>query len=208
MRHGLGVLIVLVVPLLLTAACASRSWTRSIFAKQDAEIDERFLRVEQRTDQHGERLGALGSRVVSLETSLAETAQVAGAARDRAEIALARTDGLRTRHLVGTVHVRFDVNRADLDDRAETALAAVVRELVKHPALTVDLEGFTDPTGSRDHNLRLSLRRVEAVRRYLMARGVESPRIVQASGVGELRDRDLPDEHKRRVSIKLMRMSD
>lgn len=208
MRHGVGVLVVLVVPILLANACASRSWTRTLFAKQEAQIDERFLGVDRRTDKQSERLVTLGSQVMTLETSLAETAEVARAAHERAEVALARTDGLRTRALVGTVHVRFDVNRSDLDDRAELALTSVVGQLRKNPALTVDLEGFTDPTGSRGYNLRLSLRRVEVVRRYLLGRGVESPRIVQSSGVGELRDPNLPDEHKRRVSVKLMRTSE
>jgi hypothetical protein len=46
------------------------------------------------------------------------------------------------------------------------------------------------------------------VRRYLLGRGVESPRIVRSAGVGELRDRDLSDEHKRRVSVKLMKTSE
>lgn len=208
MKRTLGVLVVLAVPLLLGNACASRSWPLTIFAKPEAEIDERFVRVERRTDEHGERLGTLGARVGDLESSLVETTQVATAARDRAEIALARTDGLRTRSLVGTVHVRFDVNRADLDDRAEMALAAVIGQLQKHPGLTVDLEGFADPTGPRAHNLRLSLRRVETVHRFLVTRGVESTRIVQSSGVGELRDRNLSAEEKRRVSVKLMRLSD
>lgn len=192
---------------LLASACASRSWTQMLFAKQEAEIDERFLHVEH--------------RVTALETSVGRTAAVARSARDLADIALTRTGAFdnrlrrqpvaaivreprKARALLGIVHVRFGFNRADLDDGAEKALLAVLKELQENPFLTVDLEGATDATGSRDYNLQLSLRRVEAVRRFLLVKGIDYPRVILSSGVGPLRDDRTPDEQKRRVAVKLM----
>ena len=34
----------------------------------------------------------------------------------------------------------------------------------RNPALTIELEGYTDPTGAKDYNVTLSQRRVETVR--------------------------------------------
>jgi outer membrane protein OmpA-like peptidoglycan-associated protein len=68
----------------------------------------------------------------------------------------------------------------------------------------VDLEGYTDPTGTRDYNIGLSQRRVEAVRRYLIEQGAEMPR-VNSVGMGPLTAAKGEDVAKqRRVTLKLM----
>ena len=66
-----------------------------------------------------------------------------------------------------------------------------------------ELGGFTDPKGSRDYNYQLSQRRVEAVRRFLIEQGVEITRILSV-GLGPLADRNVPDDKKRRVTVRLM----
>jgi outer membrane protein OmpA-like peptidoglycan-associated protein len=203
-------LVTLAVLGLSVSGCASRSWTLTLFEKQEAVIEERFIDVDR--------------RFTSLETSVERTAAVARRARDLADIALTRTgafdafdNGVRrptiarvaweprkARTLHGVVHVRFGVNRADLDDTAEKALLAVLRELRENPSLTLDLEGTTDPSGPREYNLKLSLRRVETVRRFLLTKGIGYPRVLLLSAVGELRDDKTPPEQKRRVTVKLM----
>src|SRR5206468_6580130 len=105
-------------------------------------------------------------------------------------------------------HVRFGVDRADLDGGAEKALAAVLRELRENPSLTVDLEGATDTTGLAQYNVELSRRRVDAVRRYLLTRGLESPRVGLASAAGPLKDGKIPAAQKRRVAVRLMQASE
>jgi outer membrane protein OmpA-like peptidoglycan-associated protein len=225
MRRSVAILVVLSVPVMFSSACASRSWTKGLFAKQEVQIDERFVRVEQRSEQHGERLGELGKRVTTLETSVVQASAVARGARGLAVIALTPNDATDVRRsrlaslggvpeprkgraLLSIVHVRFGVDRADLDDGAEKALAAVLRELSENPSLTVDLEGATDTTGSAQYNMELSRRRVDAVRRYLLTRGLESPRVGLASAVGPLKDSKIPAAQKRRVAVKLMQASE
>lgn len=108
------------------------------------------------------------------------------------------------RTLVAVVHVRFRFGGADLDAAAEAALAAIVQELRDDPALTVDLDGTTDPVGTVDYNVRLSQRRVEAVQRWLLTNGVSPSRIVGSAGRGPLLDTSVEDDAKRRVAVKLM----
>ena len=66
----------------------------------------------------------------------------------------------------------------------------------------MELEGYTDSTGSLDYNLALSQRRVEAVRRFLVQQGVDLRRI-HAAGLGPIADSTLPADQKRRVTVKL-----
>ena len=51
---------------------------------------------------------------------------------------------------------------------------------------TVQVEGYTDSRGKDEHNLDLSQRRAEAVRRYLVSRGYPDDKI-QAKGLGKER---------------------
>ena len=48
-------------------------------------------------------------------------------------------------------------------------ILALIRELAENPALTVDLQGYTDSTGPVEYNVELSDRRVSSVRRFLAA---------------------------------------
>ena len=79
----------------------------------------------------------------------------------------------------------------------------LVRELRDSPELALDLEGYTDAKGSRQYNVRLSQRRVDAVRAYLIEQGVERHRI-RASARGPAANAAVPEGRKRRVDIKLV----
>ena len=48
----------------------------------------------------------------------------------------------------------------------------------------IDVIGHTDSTGDEDYNMGLSVRRAEAVRDYLVSRGIDSS-IIDVSGLGE-----------------------
>ena len=105
--------------------------------------------------------------------------------------------------IVDTLHVQFGFDRSDLDDGAQTALLGLVKELQANSNLTVELVGYTDTKGAREYNNMLSQRRVDAVRRFLVEKGVQTSRI-QAVGLGPLGDRAVPEAQKRRVSARLL----
>lgn len=111
----------------------------------------------------------------------------------------------KVRNPVQTLHVQFGFDKADLDDAAQSTLLVLTKKLRENPKLTVDLEGYADSVGSRDYNLWLSQKRVQMVRRYLVARGVEAARI-RSTGAGHIADGSTPQEQakNRRVTVKLM----
>jgi len=67
----------------------------------------------------------------------------------------------------------------DSQDMLESAFAA----LVTNPNIRVEIAGNTDNVGSRIANERLSQRRAEAVRTWLVARGIGAGRLT-ARGFG------------------------
>jgi outer membrane protein OmpA-like peptidoglycan-associated protein len=79
--------------------------------------------------------------------------------------------------------VLFATNRAELTSGANGNLNKLVMFLNKYPDRTVNIEGYTDSTGSADYNMGLSQRRADTVRGYLVDQGIGSGRLV-ASGKG------------------------
>ena len=57
--------------------------------------------------------------------------------------------------------------------------------------------------GALDYNYGLSQRRVDAVRRFLMDKGITLARI-QSASLGPIKGGDIPDAKKRRVTLRLM----
>jgi len=225
MRQEVSTAAVVVSLLAISASgCATRGWVNEQMSKSNAENAQRSSAVEERTGQRIDKVEArvseesqrVGGRLNSMESSLGETGEVAKGARGRADEAFtkaeeadARTSRLwanrRTRNVVESVQVQFGFNRSDLDDRAQTALLTLAKDLRENPKLTVDLEGFTDLSGAREYNIQLSQRRVEAVRRYLVEQGVPMPRI-NAIGLGPSYNKGTNESpaQKRRVTVRLM----
>jgi outer membrane protein OmpA-like peptidoglycan-associated protein len=74
--------------------------------------------------------------------------------------------------------VSFDVDRFDLKPEALPILNTQAEILkVYFPKARVFVCGYTDSTGTDEHNLKLSLKRAEAVADYLVARGVNKERL-------------------------------
>src|SRR5262245_4202928 len=112
-----------------------------------------------------------------------------------------------TRTLTETVVVQFDFDKWLLNDGAQTRLLELVKQLQDQPQLSVELEGFTDSIGTVPYNVQLSQRRAESVRRFLVERGIELPRI-QSIGLGDIRpvadNKTKPGrDQNRRVAIRL-----
>src|SRR5438552_9233575 len=183
----------LVLVAVATAGCATKDWVNEKLGKRQAQMDERFAQV----DVAGKDVGT-----------------AAGTAQGRADAAFGRADdvngrltrlwtGRNKRTVVETLHVQFGFDRSDLSDGAQTALLGVVKELQTNPDLSVDLEGYTDPTGTRDYNVGLSQRRVESVRRYLIGNGADIAR-VHSVGLGALEAASNEHAKLRRVTVRLM----
>lgn len=185
------------------AGCiATEKWTRDLVRKREAHIEDRVVNVETRVREQRDRLEKVEVRVTELESRSDRRA----ATTQKESSAATRSTARRT--LVAVIQVPFAFDRADLDPRAEVALATIVAELRDSPQMTIDLEGTTDPVGSLEYNVKLSQRRVEAVKRGLVEKGVEPERIISSAARGPLVNSSLNNKLKRRVMVKLMKISD
>jgi OmpA-OmpF porin, OOP family len=194
---GLVSLVILVV-----TGCATKKYVRL----QTQPLQSAIQEVGDAEQQNGERIDSVDKRAqqginaaAAADRKAAEAQQAATIAEEVAESAeqkadfvnhVLRTEDRRMNNLefriavinsysVRETHsVTFAVNSATLSDQARTALdhiAGIVDSA--HTGYMLELQGFTDNSGSAQYNINLSQRRAESVQRYLVSRNVPLFRI-------------------------------
>ncbi|GGJ42989.1 membrane protein [Neoroseomonas lacus] len=83
-----------------------------------------------------------------------------------------------------TFLVFFDWNRADLTDRARQIISEAAQARTRQAVTRIEVNGYTDTSGSAQYNQGLSVRRANAVAAELVRLGVPRQEIV-AQGFGE-----------------------
>src|SRR5437867_5774736 len=80
--------------------------------------------------------------------------------------------------------VTFDSNKATLTPESLKILDDVAASLLSYPGVRIEVKGYTDSTGGPTRNQKLSESRANAVRDYLISKGVPAERIA-ARGYGQ-----------------------
>jgi OOP family OmpA-OmpF porin len=100
---------------------------------------------------------------------------------------------------------RIDISSYDLLDKAYQLLG-------DFPDVSVEISGHTSSEGNADRNLELSLRRAEAVKAYLVKRGIDASRILTVGHGAENPVADNKTEEgrvlNRRIEFKVLKASD
>lgn len=104
--------------------------------------------------------------------------------------------------------VDFEFNSSQLTAPAQQTLDQVAAALAKQPELQVEIQGHTDSIGKDEYNLKLSQRRADSVKFYLVSKGVNGSSLT-ARGYGKsdpLVSNDTPENRarNRRVAFKVI----
>ncbi|MEZ4384380.1 MAG: OmpA family protein [Nannocystaceae bacterium] len=73
--------------------------------------------------------------------------------------------------------IYFDYNKDTIKPKSEPVLDRAVDVLKEFPSIRIEISGHTDNKGTHEYNEDLSRRRAESVKRYLVGKGIEDPRI-------------------------------
>jgi hypothetical protein len=97
------------------------------------------------------------------------------------------------------VTVTFGVGSTSINARGRTSLNAVAKWAKAESGRTVRVDGYTDKTGNPERNKVLSEKRADAVKNYLMARGIAEDAIATTA---HGQDADRPDlKNTRAVAV-------
>ena len=149
-------------------------------AQQQAELARQAAIAEQ------QKLASEKDAAINAREQAEKDAQ---ALRDRLKaqlnLILTTTDTARGL-IVNMSDVLFDTNQATLKPGAREKLAKVSGILLAYPSLHVSVEGHTDSTGTAEYNQKLSERRADSVRDYLISQSINAAN-VDAKGFGQER---------------------
>lgn len=107
-------------------------------------------------------------------------------------------------------NIYFDFDKATFTTEAYPELNKLLSMMQQNTNLSVEIGGHTDNYGSKEVNMRLSKRRAEAVKDYLVKKGIDSRRIT-AVGYGKSKplasndDEEEGRELNRRVEFKVLK---
>lgn len=170
-------------------------------AQQKAQAEEQ-ARLEAQQRQQAEQAKAEADAARAEAAAQAQKAQQAAAEADRLRMqAEQEKNQLReqllqqfnavlptietTRGLVVNMQdVLFDTAKYTLKEPAKIALARIAGIVVSHPGLNLQIEGYTDSTGTMEFNQKLSEQRANAVRDFLLTQGINTQNM-NAIGYGE-----------------------
>lgn len=148
-----------------------------------SDVDSEFERLRQEMQAEDE---ALGARVDDLNARMDGFERELRAFRQEFDVTVERFDDLMAFNV--PVHFEFDESDIRPSDRAVLdRFAAVMKSYYPNAVITV--EGFTDPSGSAEYNLRLGQARADAVRDYLTKSGGLSSDQIRAVSYGKDSDR-------------------
>ncbi len=102
--------------------------------------------------------------------------------------------------------ITFSTGKADITPESENTLRKALKTLETYSDITVEIAGYTDDVGSATSNQKLSEKRANSVRDWLVREGIDPTRI-EARGYGEsnpIASNDTPEgrQKNRRIEFK------
>ncbi len=154
--------------------------TKTVQQTTSSSVDGKFnykLDVESSYTIQGQKRG---------EFSEIETVSTRGLIRDEVlfveiELGIAKPTCDK---LIGLKNIFFDLDKADIRPEAAAELDRVYTLLIENPNMSIELRSHTDSRGAASYNQKLSQRRANSTKNYLVNRGINPSRIL-ATGYGE-----------------------
>ncbi len=158
-------------------ACATKGFVRDqVGVVRDSLGTEISTQVATERQARESADDAIRTDVAALRTELQSMRTEFGAKITALE------DGLKF-----AVPVNFAFDDASVRDQDRAALERFVQVAQKYyPNATITVEGFSDPAGSAAYNKKLSERRAESVKSYLVSQGLSDAQL-RAVGYGKSR---------------------
>jgi len=111
------------------------------------------------------------------------------------------------KELLSQNKIHFEYNKADIKTDSYELLEQLIIVAQGCPDAKITIEGHTDSDGSQDYNKKLSSKRADAVKQYLIQKGMDATKL-EAIGYGEMRpiadnETNAGKEQNRRIEFNI-----
>jgi outer membrane protein OmpA-like peptidoglycan-associated protein len=185
---------------------AAKRESENLAAQAQQQQSQQYAQTAAELNAARQQLQGQNAQLTAEQARRAEAEKRAQQAMsDLANVAAVKEDARGT-VITLSGEVLFESGKAELKPVATAKLAQVADALTtSDPNSSIKVEGYTDSQGSQKFNEKLSQDRAEAVRQFLVSRGVASDR-VRAEGMGPAKpvaDNKSPEgrANNRRVEI-------
>lgn len=162
------------------SACATKGFVRRGLDDQRTEL-QTSINAERDARSAGDN--ALQTDINGVKVDLAALRSDLAALKTDFGARISAAEGMVT--FVMPVHFQFDDAGVRDNDRAALERFATVAQ-AHYRGASITIEGFADPAGSAQYNLRLSRERAESVKNYLVSKGLDGS-LLKTVGYGESR---------------------
>ncbi|MCH2084667.1 MAG: OmpA family protein [Saprospiraceae bacterium] len=114
-------------------------------------------------------------------------------------------------------NIYYDFNKSAIRSGEARDLEALVKLMRTYPSMEIELGAHTDARGTEAYNLRLSLKRAESAKQFMVERGIAANRI-KAFGYGEAYPRnrcregidctEVEHQYNRRTEVRILKMDE
>lgn len=105
-------------------------------------------------------------------------------------------------------NIFFDTDKYDLKEKSITELERIIGYMQRFPEMKIEILGHTDDVGTAEYNLKLSIKRAEAVYDYLVDHGINPDRL-DYKGFGQAKpafpnDSEVNRSRNRRIEFMIL----
>jgi len=87
--------------------------------------------------------------------------------------------------IITTLRINFDFNKYNIKKIYYPQIEKIAEILKANPKLKIEIDGYTDNIGSKKYNLKLSLKRAQAIKNVLVKVYKINPKRIKVKGFGE-----------------------
>ena len=156
--------------------------------QQAAAAQQKASEAEQKAEEYRKQR----------EAELARLQQALG------DIAETRRNGLGLVLTLGEKSIRFDFNKSEIKPEYRDILNRIAGVLTALKGYSISVYGYTDDVGTQAYNLKLSKRRAQAVRDFLLKAGI--PKLTTTQGFGKSNPRIHGDTPQARAANRRVEM--
>jgi outer membrane protein OmpA-like peptidoglycan-associated protein len=189
-----------------TTGCATKKYARGVVAPVESrvsvnekktadhasaigELENGLSRTDEKAMEADRKAVAAGQDAAKANQAAADAAKSAADARQVADNGMSRigevVENFDNYKLVTTEKVLFPFAKSTLTKEAQDQLDAAVGSITSAKNYVLEVQGFTDKTGSANTNIVLSQKRADEVVRYLTTKHQVPLRKIHVLGLGE-----------------------